>query len=89
MCPYPRPTTSTSYRSASSSDIVLALDRKHMDKQVSSLRISGIGHVFRSGRNSWKRKDEYRNYKKGDLTVNHYYLCIIWRNFFFNSQTYS
>ncbi|XP_010670464.2 probable ADP-ribosylation factor GTPase-activating protein AGD11 [Beta vulgaris subsp. vulgaris] len=68
MCPYPRPTTSTSYRSASSSDIVLALDRKHMDKQVSSLRISGIGHVFRSGLNSWKRKDEYRNYKKGDLT---------------------
>ncbi|KAL2898325.1 putative ADP-ribosylation factor GTPase-activating protein AGD11 [Bienertia sinuspersici] len=67
MCPYPRPTSSSTYRSASTKNLVLALDKKHIDKQASSLRISGIGHAFRSSRNNWKRKEEQRNNKKNDL----------------------
>lgn len=69
MCPYPRPTSSSTYRSASSTkNFVLALDKKHIDKQVSSLRLSGIGHAFRNSRNNWKRKEESKISKKGDLT---------------------
>ncbi|KAL2898327.1 putative ADP-ribosylation factor GTPase-activating protein AGD11, partial [Bienertia sinuspersici] len=64
MCPYPRPTSSSTYRSASTKNLVLALDKKHIDKQASSLRISGIGHAFRSSRNNWKRKEEQRNNKR-------------------------
>lgn len=56
-CPFPRPGTSSSYQSQSAKNLVVAIDKKHIDKQVSSLRISGIGHAFR---NSWKRKDESR-----------------------------
>ncbi|XP_074286492.1 putative ADP-ribosylation factor GTPase-activating protein AGD11 [Silene latifolia] len=66
-CPFPRSTTS--YSSASSKNLVLAIDRRNMDKQVSSasLRISGFGHAFRNSRNSWKRKEDYnKGSKKGD-----------------------
>ncbi|KAH9621225.1 hypothetical protein KSS87_004560 [Heliosperma pusillum] len=66
-CLYPRSTTS-SYSSPSSKNLVLAIDRKHMDKQVSSasIRISGFGHAFRNSRNSWKRKEDHKCSKKGD-----------------------
>ena len=75
--PFPRPISSSNYRSPSGKNLVLALDKKHIDKQVSTLRISGIGHVFRNSCSSWKRRDEIRNSKRGDLTVNIYISCII------------
>lgn len=56
-CPFPRPVPSSSYQSQSAKNLVLAIDKKHIDKQVSSLRISGIGHAFR---NSWKKKEDTR-----------------------------
>ncbi|CAO2816161.1 unnamed protein product [Amaranthus hypochondriacus] len=43
--PFPRPTSSSNYRSP-----------------------SGIGHVFRNSCSSWKRRDEIKNSKRGDLT---------------------
>ncbi|XP_057520158.1 probable ADP-ribosylation factor GTPase-activating protein AGD11 isoform X2 [Amaranthus tricolor] len=43
--PFPRPISSSNYRSP-----------------------SGIGHVFRNSCSSWKRRDEIRNSKRGDLT---------------------
>ncbi|KAK9741928.1 hypothetical protein RND81_03G138200 [Saponaria officinalis] len=67
-CPYPRPSTSTSYMSQSSKNLVLALERKHIDKQASSIRISGFGHAFRNSRNSWKRKDDHKGSKKVDTS---------------------
>ncbi|KAL9247757.1 hypothetical protein vseg_021153 [Gypsophila vaccaria] len=65
-CPYPRPTTSSSYMSSSSKNLVLAVERKHIDKQASGTRISGFGHAFRNSRNSWKRKEDHKGSKRGD-----------------------
>ncbi|XP_021774441.1 probable ADP-ribosylation factor GTPase-activating protein AGD11 [Chenopodium quinoa] len=73
MCPYPRPTCSSTYRSpsayrtSSSKNLMLSLDKKHIEKQVSSLRITGIGHAFRGSRHSSKRKDEHKSSKNCDL----------------------
>lgn len=76
MCPYPRPTCSSTYRSASTyrsestKNLMLTLDKKHIEKQVSSLRIPGIGNALRSGRHNWKKKDEHKHSKDCDLMVN-------------------
>ncbi|KNA08085.1 hypothetical protein SOVF_165800 [Spinacia oleracea] len=73
MCPYPRPTCSSTYRSASTyrsestKNLMLTLDKKHIEKQVSSLRIPGIGNALRSGRHNWKKKDEHKHSKDCDL----------------------
>ncbi|GMH30199.1 hypothetical protein Nepgr_032042 [Nepenthes gracilis] len=59
-CRYPRPTSSMSY-CHSSTNLGLALEKKQFDKQVTSIRIPGLGQAFC---NSWKRKDSVYKYSK-------------------------
>ncbi|GAB2216539.1 hypothetical protein Droror1_Dr00024314 [Drosera rotundifolia] len=64
-CPYPRP--ASSYYSRSSNNLGVTLDKKQFEKQVTSIKIPGLGQAFR---NSWKRKDsDCRSSKKCDLSL--------------------
>ncbi|GAB2287921.1 Probable ADP-ribosylation factor GTPase-activating protein agd11 [Dionaea muscipula] len=64
-CPYPRP--SSSYHSRSSNNLGAAVDKKHFEKQATSMRLPGLGHAFR---NSWKRKEsDCRSSKKCNLSL--------------------
>ncbi|KAH9624296.1 hypothetical protein KSS87_009214 [Heliosperma pusillum] len=63
-CPHPRP-ISSSCINASTKNIVFTLERKHMEKQASNLRMSGFGHAFRCNR---RRKEETKCSKMGDTS---------------------
>ncbi|GAB4831747.1 hypothetical protein Ancab_005759 [Ancistrocladus abbreviatus] len=66
-CPYPRLGNSSMCNGNSSTNSGRVLEKKHLDKQPTSIRIPGLGQAFR---NSWKRKDsEYRSSKKCNLSL--------------------
>ncbi|GAB4827398.1 hypothetical protein Ancab_034283 [Ancistrocladus abbreviatus] len=65
-CPYPRQANSSTCFSHSSTNFGLILEKKHFDKQPTSIR-TGLGQAFR---NSWKRKDsEDRSSKKSNTSL--------------------